>query len=67
MQGAVIAHLADIGGLRRGISRARAAEWCWAHTSPTFYRMLVLQQQWPKATFQQWLAHSISATVLPPG
>lgn len=59
-----IDHLAAIGGLRKGVTRAQAADWCWAHMSPTLYRILVLQQNWPPAAFEQWLTRSISATLL---
>jgi AcrR family transcriptional regulator len=62
---AFIDHLADVGGLRNGITRALAADWCWAHMSPTFYRLLVLQQGWSRATFEQWFARSLAAALLP--
>jgi AcrR family transcriptional regulator len=64
---AFVDHLAGVGGLRKGIGRARAADWCWAHMSPTFYRLLVGQQGWSPAVFEDWLARSISATLLPAG
>ncbi len=63
---AFIDHLATIGGLRDGVTRHKAADWCWAHTSPTFYRVLVQQQGWSSTTYRQWLTRSISATLLPP-
>ena len=62
---AFIDHLARIGGLRNGITRAQAAEWCWAHMSPNFCRPLVMQQGWSTATLEQWLTRSISAVLLP--
>ena len=63
---AFVDHLAGIGGLRKGITRAQAADWCWANMSPTLYRHLVLQQGWSRATFQRWLSRSIAATLLAP-
>ena len=62
---AFIDHLAEVGGLRNGITRARAADWCWAHMSPNFYRMLVLQQSWSRPVFEQWFARTLAAALLP--
>lgn len=63
---AFVDHLAGIGGLRHGVTRAQAADWCWTNMSPTFYRHLVLQRGWSPATFQRWLTASIAATLLGP-
>jgi AcrR family transcriptional regulator len=67
MQGAraFIDHLATIGGLRDDVSRRKAADWCWAHMSPSLYRALVQQQRWSNTTYRRWLTRSISATLLP--
>lgn len=62
---AFVDHLARIGGLRRGVTRTRAADWCWAHMSPNLYRLLVVQQRWSRTAFEQWLTRSIAATLLP--
>lgn len=64
---AFVDHLAGIGGLRKGVTRAQAADWCWANMSPTLYRNLVLERGWSPALFRRWLARSISATLLDPG
>jgi AcrR family transcriptional regulator len=58
--------LAGIGGLRKGITRAQAADWCWANMSPTLYRKLVVEQGWSPRVFQRWLVRSIAATLLAP-
>ena len=63
---AFIDHVADVGGLRKGISRRAAADWCWAHMSPSFYRMLVIHQCWSHAEFERWLTRSLAAALLPP-
>ncbi len=62
---AFIDHLAVVGGLRKGIGRLAAADWCWAHMSPNLYRMLVIQQGWARAEFERWLTHSLAAVLLP--
>jgi hypothetical protein len=35
--------------------------------SPNFYGMLVLGQGWSRPVFEQWLARSIAAALLPTG
>jgi AcrR family transcriptional regulator len=68
LQGArsFVDQLAGIGGLRKGVTRVQAADWCWANMSPTLYRKLVVEQGWSPAVFQRWLVRSIAATLLAP-
>jgi AcrR family transcriptional regulator len=62
---AFIDHLADLGGLRPGLSRERAADVFWAQTDGALYRRLVVDRGWPVEEFREWLIRSVLAALLP--
>jgi AcrR family transcriptional regulator len=59
-----IDHIADLGGLRPGLSRERAADVFWAQTDGALYRRLVEDRGWPVEEFREWLTRSVLAAVL---
>jgi AcrR family transcriptional regulator len=57
--------IADLGGLRPGLSRERAAEAFWAQTDGALYRRLVIDRGWPVEEFQEWLVRAVLSALLP--
>lgn len=56
---AFVDHLASIGGLRAGLSRAEAADLCWLAMDPSTYVRLVVERGWTAARFQGWLTAAV--------
>ncbi|HEY2822722.1 MAG TPA: helix-turn-helix domain-containing protein [Candidatus Acidoferrum sp.] len=50
--------LAATGGLRPGLSIAKAADIIWSMNSPEFYLLLVEQRGWTAKDFEEWLGES---------
>jgi AcrR family transcriptional regulator len=50
--------LAATGGLRAGLSIAKAADIIWSMNSPEFYLLLVEQRGWPAKDFEEWLGEA---------
>ena len=59
-------HLADQGGLRRGLPVETAADVLWATNSPEFYELFVGGRGWSPAAFEAWLADTWIRLLLPP-
>jgi AcrR family transcriptional regulator len=61
---AFVTHLGDLGYLRPGTSITQAADACWALTGPQLFTQLTAGRDWPPATYQDWLAGVLTATLL---
>lgn len=61
---AFVAHLQAVGHLAPGLDPARAADACWALTSPQFYALLVHTRGWPPARYRAQLADLLITAVL---
>jgi hypothetical protein len=48
-----------------GITREHAAAILWTLASPDVYRMLTKQWGWTRENYQQWLARTLEASILP--
>ena len=59
-------HLAATGWLADA-DPGRAADECWALTSPSVYLQLTRARQWSDDAYQEWLARMLAATLLRPG
>jgi AcrR family transcriptional regulator len=59
-------HLAAAGWLADA-DPGRAADECWALTSPSIYLQLTGARQWSDAAYQEWLARMLAATLLRTG
>jgi AcrR family transcriptional regulator len=64
---AFVAHLAESGGLRRGVDPDRARDVLWALISPELYLLLVVKRGWPLDNYEGWLVEAISDALLSPG
>lgn len=62
---AFVDHLADLGGLRPGLTPERAADVLWAQTDGALHHRLVLDRGWPVEEFREWLTRSVLAALLP--
>jgi AcrR family transcriptional regulator len=62
---ALAAHLAEAGALAPGLAVERARDLIWLHTAPDTYRLLVTERGWTLDEYQQWLATSLAAALLP--
>ena len=61
---AFVNHLAEIGGLRTGLSREEAADLCWLAMGPGPYVRLVIERGWSPARFQVWLTAAVRRELL---
>lgn len=61
-----VATLAGKGPLRGELDHDTAAEITWVHISPGNYLNLVFQRGWTQGAYQRWLAHTLTAALLPP-
>jgi AcrR family transcriptional regulator len=61
-----VRYLASLDGLAAGVSEQQAADLCWSLMDGHLYRLLVTQRGWTMASFTQWLADSLTATLLRP-
>jgi hypothetical protein len=52
-------HLASMGALRRGMSRADATDICWVFMDFAPYRRLVTGQRWSLGRYERWLARNL--------
>ncbi|MEV4512841.1 helix-turn-helix domain-containing protein [Dactylosporangium sp. NPDC049525] len=62
--GAFVAHLAEQGILRAGLPVQRAADACWALTSPQVYAQLTGARGWPQDVYVAWLAGVLGSSLL---
>jgi AcrR family transcriptional regulator len=63
---AFVAHLAQVGGLRPGVSLEQAAEACWAVVNSLLWHLLVSVRGWPASDYGDWLVDVVTATLLEP-
>ncbi len=61
---AFVGHLAREGHLRTALTQDHAADACWSLTSPQLFAQLTQARGWTAATYRQWLADMITATLL---
>ena len=61
---AFVAHLAAIGGLRTGLTRAGAADLCWLAMDPVPFLRLVMERGWSPARYRRWLTAAVSRELL---
>ena len=61
---AFVTHVADVGGLRPGLSVERAADVCWALVNAMLLPLLVTARRWPPQEYREWMVHLVSATLL---
>ena len=59
--------LAASGGLRDGLDPQRAADIVFGLLSHELYRLLVIEQGWAPADWEQWVADTLAAQLLPAG
>jgi len=53
------------GGLRPGLSTARAADTLWTITSPEVFRLLTVDRGWSREKYVAWLTDTLSRLLLP--
>ncbi len=61
---AFVAHLAEIGGLRPGLTSERAAAAALVLMDPAVYRTLVRQHGWTSAEYAEWIERVAVAELL---
>ena len=61
---AFVAHLAAEGLLRPGLDESRAADACWALTSPRLFAQLSGARSWPDEDYRRWIGDMLAATLL---
>ena len=59
-----VRHLADIGGLRPGVTRAAATDVCWVYMDPMLYSRLVVERRWSVARYEAFLRNALAAALL---
>jgi AcrR family transcriptional regulator len=59
-----VTHLAETGSLRPGLDPARARDALWVLNSPEVHRLLVTDRGWSNDDYQDWLAETMSRTLL---
>ena len=63
---AFIAHLDEIGALGPDADRAYLTDSLWALAGPQLYTQLTAGRGWSADTYEEWLATTLAATLLPP-
>lgn len=63
---AFVAHLDEAGVLDPEADRARLADALWALAGPQLYIQLTAGRGWSADTYEDWLAATLTATLLPP-
>ena len=63
---AFIAHLGQIGALSPDADQARLTDALWALAGPQLYTQLTAGRGWSADAYQEWLADTLTATILPP-
>jgi AcrR family transcriptional regulator len=64
---AVVSWVSAHGPLRSGLSAEDAAAIVWTLTSPEVHLLLRDSSDWPRKRFEEWLATTLIASLLPPG
>ena len=65
-QKAVVTAVKRRGGLRPGLSAARAADILWTLNHPDLWLLLVHKRGWTPAQYERWFADTVVAQLLPP-
>jgi AcrR family transcriptional regulator len=60
------AHLAEIGGIRQGVSVEMAADVIWLLNSSEVFLLLVRDRHWDPDLFERWLAETWKLLLTPP-
>jgi AcrR family transcriptional regulator len=63
---AFIAHLDEAGLLAQDADPVRLADALWALAGPQLYTQLTAGRGWSADTYEEWLAATLTATLLPP-
>jgi len=63
---AFVAHLDDAGALGQDADPAHLADALWALAGPQLYTQLTAGRGWSADTYEEWLAATLTATLLPP-
>ncbi|HEV3173853.1 MAG TPA: helix-turn-helix domain-containing protein [Actinocrinis sp.] len=63
---AFVTHLDQTGALHPDADPAHLADVLWALTGPQLYTQLTAGRGWSDDTYEQWLADTLTATLLPP-
>jgi AcrR family transcriptional regulator len=58
---AFVQHLANHGGIRRGLLIDDAVDIVWLHSDPLIYHRLVVERQWTPEQFTSWLHRTLNA------
>ncbi|MEO6827152.1 MAG: TetR/AcrR family transcriptional regulator [Microbacteriaceae bacterium] len=63
-QAPIVADWSQRGILRRGLHGDRAADILWSMTAPQVYRLFVIECEWTRSDFADWLCRSLEAQLL---
>lgn len=61
--GRFVAHVADAGLLRDGVTQAAATDACWTLTATEVFTRLTVGRGWDGDKYQHWLAQMLTATL----
>jgi AcrR family transcriptional regulator len=59
-QANMMAHFADTGVLRSGLTVDEATDCCWTIASPEVYRLLVHERGWDPDRYESWVSSTLS-------
>jgi AcrR family transcriptional regulator len=59
-----VSHLAEIGGLREGLTVDEAADMCWVLMNPLLHARLRAERGWSRAAVTDWLGRLAAASLL---
>ena len=62
----VVGWIGRRGPLRDGLDAQAAVDIVWALTSPEVHHMLMDARGWDRATYEEWLRHTLELSLLPP-
>lgn len=62
---AFVAHLDEVGVLDPDADRANLADALWALAGPQLYTLLTAGRGWSASTYEEWLAATLTATLVP--
>jgi AcrR family transcriptional regulator len=63
---AFVRHLAEVGGLRDGLSVEKAADVCWALMNSVLWHLLVSVRGWSERDYAAWLVQVVTVSLLEP-
>lgn len=61
-----VTHLDETGALGAGAASAHLADAVWALAGPQLFTQLTAGRGWSATTYEEWLADTLTATLLPP-